>query len=495
MLALKELCQMNESGEYSNLERALDIITANIGNFTTYDNNNNLQSNIQNLNLSDKDVHLLQLFTSCRIEYLYNFVAVMDRSIQIKSKNIDEEEIKQGFKKSHIKKTLDLPIIKEMISTGIEFIKKAPRILEKDPEFKEYSSYMVFLLKFILEILSFWGATAILSQIPILKTRIEKAICKAFPVSIGYSYIFSTISSFFVFDKVMNTSHNAIINSTFRLMLYALQENEVYAGYTVEENEMIEYICYLNSMNMNEFKENVIEKHRQIIKNQLDLIFSSPLNMTLESVLNESLKEITAIGYKDKGLKPTDKLIEIVDELENVTIVNDSLNHAEPHIILINMENIETKNDTPINTQRNTMDIEIISVNDEDTSNSNNSNIKFPKKEQAIDEVAEDALLADYSSMDDYQVERDVNTAQEIISTIVEPHVSLTQETEKTQDVIITPPEPQTNSYAMKIFINLRNLCRMPFKCTTSMGITLILLLLINSILILCYYNRTYLFI
>ncbi|KAI5166160.1 hypothetical protein NEIRO02_1014 [Nematocida sp. AWRm79] len=500
MNSLKELCHMNESGEYSNLERVLDIITANMGNFTTYDNNNNLQSNIQNLNLSDKDVHLLKLFSSCCITNLYNLLNVMTRSTKIKSKSINEEEIKKGFKKSHIKKTLDLPIIKEMISTGIEIINKAPHLLEKDPEMKEYSGYMAFSLKCGLEILSFWGVTSIISQIPIIKTGIEKAICKALPVSIGYSDIFDIMASFFVIDKVMNPTYDGFINSAFRLMLYAFQENEVYTSYTKEEKGIIENICYFNNIDIKEFEQNVIEKHRQIIKNQLDLIFSSPLNMTLESVLTESLKEITAIGYNNKGFKPTEKLIEMIDELEEDVDTRpiDPLNYAKGHTILVNMENIKTKSNIPINTQRSNVDVKVISVNDEDTSISNNSKKKLYKKEQAIDEVAEDALFADYPSIDSYQVEEDVIAAHETIPATVEPHASShliqAQETQEKESVIITPPEPQTNSYAMKIFINICDLCCMPFKSITSMGITLVLLLLLISILILFYYNRIILF-
>ncbi|KAI5169990.1 hypothetical protein NEIRO03_2743, partial [Nematocida sp. AWRm78] len=130
--SLRKLCEINEFENCSNLDRVLDILAENIGNFTIYDNNNIMQSNLHNLNLSDNDIYLLQLFASCFTDDLYDCMSILRDSIFIRSKKIDEKEIKNGFKKSHLKRMLSLPIINQTISFMLEFLKKIPS-LKKSP--------------------------------------------------------------------------------------------------------------------------------------------------------------------------------------------------------------------------------------------------------------------------------------------------------------------------------------------------------------------------
>ncbi|KAI5125930.1 hypothetical protein NEPAR08_0266 [Nematocida parisii] len=332
--SLRKLCEINEFENCSNLDRVLDILAENIGNFTIYDNNGILQSNLHNLNLSDNDMYLLQLFASCSTDDLYDCISILQDSIFIRSKKVDEKEIKNGFKKSHLKRMLSLPIINQTISFMLEFLKKIPS-LEKRPMEMNSLGNIELALKTTSKIINVWGFSYATAYAPNVKQSIDSAICACLPIYISFYHIFFILFSFADVNQFMS-SYTGIINSIIRLGIYTLQEYEVYISYNEEtQNKKVDHLYFMCDIDIEEFKKNVIETRRQTIKNQLDAIFSSPINLSLGDMLNKSLEEIEAPKNKALNIKTADQIVNFLN------LLSDIKNNEADNNILINVKNIE----------------------------------------------------------------------------------------------------------------------------------------------------------
>ncbi|OAG31038.1 hypothetical protein NEIG_00635 [Nematocida sp. ERTm5] len=336
--AMKYLCKPHISGKYSNFERVLNIITVNISNFTTY--NDIILSNIHNLDLSDNDIYLLSLFISCYNNDLYKCMEIMNNSIIIKSKKITKNEIKKEFEKSHIKKILDLSILREFISTAVEFIKNGSIIIDKIPELNDNLEYMVNYLKGFYKVTKVPGVNLMISHIPGVKSKITTSICDGLPACMTICDMNTMVYLFFIMDKVMYT-YTEIINSILKFGMYTFQEYEIYTEYDKYTYKKLEDLCYSCDMNMDEFNKNVITPWIMNIKYQLDMIFNEPLNISLNNVLNNTLQDIKPLGYKNKCFKPVDGIIDSINNINMNIMMNNPLEYDKNHNIMVNIESIK----------------------------------------------------------------------------------------------------------------------------------------------------------
>ncbi|KAI5167338.1 hypothetical protein NEIRO02_1879 [Nematocida sp. AWRm79] len=376
--AMKYLCNPHISGKYSNFERVLNIITVNISNFTIY--NDGIQiSNIHNLDLSDNDIYLLSLFISCYNDDLYKCMEIMNNSIIIKSKKITKNEIKKEFEKSHIKKILDLLILREFIGTTVEFIKNGSKILDKIPELKDNLENTVKYLKGFYKVTKIPGINSVISYTPGIKSKITTSICDNLPACMSLCSMNNIVYLLFIMDKVMCT-YTGIINSILKFSMYTFQEYEIYTNYDEYTRDKLEDLCYSCGMDINEFNKNVIIPWSMNIKYQLDMIFNEPLNISLNNVLNNTLHDIKPLGYKNKCFKPVDSIIDSINNINIDIMINNPLEYGKNHNIMVNIESIKDTSDYNVsdngyNTYQNNSSTDIL-IERSDSSDSDAS-IKF----------------------------------------------------------------------------------------------------------------------
>ncbi|EIJ94271.1 uncharacterized protein NEPG_00938 [Nematocida parisii ERTm1] len=339
--AMRYLCKPHVSGKCSNFERVLDIITANISNFTTCNYKSNvLRSNIHNLDLSDDDIQLLSLFVSCYTEDIYRCMQIMNHSIIIESKKITKSELKKEFQNSHIKKVLDLPILRELISSTVEFIKKGTRIIEKVPGLKDKLDHMVKFLKGFYNVSKLSGVNFMVSHAPGVKSKLIKSVCDCLPVYMEFNCMHGIVYLLFAMDKAMCT-YTGIINGLIKLGLYTYQEYDVCINYNDYTHEKLKNLCYSYNMDIDEFNENVVVPRAWNIKNQISMIFNEPLNMPLNNILNTTIQDIKPLGHKNKCFKPVDSVIDSISAIDIDMMLNNPFFYGKDHDIMINIESIE----------------------------------------------------------------------------------------------------------------------------------------------------------
>ncbi|KAI5168771.1 hypothetical protein NEIRO03_2548, partial [Nematocida sp. AWRm78] len=245
---------------------------------------------------------------------------------------------------------LSLPIINQTISFMLEFLKKIPSLKKSPIEIEmDFLNNIEFVLKAISKTINVWGFSYVTAYAPKVKQTIDSAICVCLPVCFSFYDIFSIILSFSIVNQFMS-SYTGIINSIIRLGICTLQEYEVYISYNEEtQNNKMDYLYSIYDIDIEEFKKNVVETRRQTIKNQLDVIFSSPINLSLSDMLNKSLEEMEAPKNKALNIKTTDQIANFLN------LLTDIKNNEAGNNILINVKNIE-----------HSIGISVVDLSDED---------------------------------------------------------------------------------------------------------------------------------
>ncbi|OAG33598.1 hypothetical protein NEIG_01471 [Nematocida sp. ERTm5] len=326
--AMGKLCELTRSGECSNFERLLDIVTENAGNFIKYDKNGERKSNLANLNLSDEDIYLLYLLTTQTTNDLYHFITAMNNSISVKSKKVTKKEVVNGFESLRFERLIDLPFFKDAICVALSLAKKA----SKTASFIKSATLNAF--SFLVN--SAFGSSYI--YIKLAKNRAIASACDKASRPTPFKSIFNIVQMA-ITNHLTVRSYNAILNTIIGIGLYTYQNYEIFTLYNQELEYTINRICHLYDLNPDTFKNNVIDKHRDNIKNQLSAIFSSPVNISLDALLDESLDEMEALHNNMAFIASIDETADIADKIGNIT--KDTDPDIYKRTVSINIEEIE----------------------------------------------------------------------------------------------------------------------------------------------------------
>ncbi|EIJ89348.1 hypothetical protein NEPAR06_0503 [Nematocida parisii] len=326
--AMGKLCELTRSGEYSNFERLLEIFTENAGNFVKYDKNGMKRSNLANLNLSDEDIYLLYLLTTQTTDDLYHLITAMDNSISVKSKKVTKKEVVNGFGSHRFERLIGLPLFKDAVCVSLSLAQKASKTAS-------------FIKSATLNAFSFLVNSALGSSYLYIKLAKNRAIASAYDKASSptrFSCIFNIVPMAITSDQTVR-SYNAILNTIIGIGLYTYQNCEIFTLYNQEVDYTINRICHLYDLNPDTFKSNVIEKHRDNIKNQLSAIFSTPVNISLDAVLDKSLNEMEALHNDMAFIASIDETADIVNRID--TITKDINPNMYMHTVSINIEELE----------------------------------------------------------------------------------------------------------------------------------------------------------
>ncbi|KAI5125929.1 hypothetical protein NEPAR04_0271 [Nematocida parisii] len=433
---MRKLCEINEFENCSNLDRVLDILAENIGNFTIYDNNGILQSNLHNLNLSDNDMYLLQLFASCSTDDLYDCISILRDSIFIRSKKVDEKEIKNGFKKSHFNRISKLPFFKEASFLALNIAENISDGIAPTTK------------KFVSPIINSNAGSTLLNFFP-TQMAVRKIIFNNVSLPTLFSNVFSMASLPFLANQVVCLCH-VHFDGIIKLGLYAFQEYEISIIYNENTNSTINQLCYKYCIDPITFKKNIIEGHKQAINRKISTIFSSPLNISLDNVLDESLNKVEKMGDKVLRNSSISEIMKFVDILNDVSLIKYPIQNT--HTILINIEDKKIEENTLNNIQ----------ISSSKLSKSNDKCI-----EDKTTKGVEDNNSTIVTSQGDHHVMKAI--------ALVGPDISNGVETQRTA--------------CIEEAIYTHGLWKIPSLITRNMGISLIVILVLASLFVLYRYE------
>ncbi|KAI5187487.1 hypothetical protein NEIRO03_2547, partial [Nematocida sp. AWRm78] len=272
---------------------------------------------------------------SCFTDDLYDCMSILRDSIFIRSKKIDEKEIKNGFKKSHFNRISKLPFFKEASSLALNIAENIPDGITPTTK------------KFVSPIINSSAGSTLLTFFP-TQIAVRKIIFNNVSLPTLFSDAFSMASLPFLANQVLYLCH-VLFDGIIKLGLYAFQEYEISIIYNENTNNTINQLCYKYCIDPITFKKNIIEVHKQAINRKVSTIFSFPLNISLDNVLDESLNKIEEMGDKILRNSSITEIMKFVDILNDVSLIKYPIRNT--HTILINVENKKIEEKTLNNIQ------------------------------------------------------------------------------------------------------------------------------------------------